>query len=181
MYDRRKWFTATLTAALVIGFLGIFDAEAQGQGAERGKAELTLDGKKITITFGRPSTEGAGYKSMEAGVPDGTLWRMGSNQATKIETEGDLKFGDTVIKAGTYSLVAKRKGDKWNLLFHPNADRWGIPVPKDGYIAEVELKTSKPKEPVKLLTLKLEKTDDGGEFTLAWGDEQGKAKFTLGE
>lgn len=148
-------------------------------GPEYGKAELTLAGKRIAVVFGRPSTHGEGYQSMAAGVPDGFTWRMGRNKATRLDTEIDLEFGDVVIKAGSYSLVARRNGDHWQILFHPNYDRWGTPVPKDGYVGKVSLKATDVEGPVEFMTIKLESQGDGGRFTLLWGELKGFFDFTI--
>ena len=158
-------------------------AEAQDKAKPgRGEAKVELGGKEITVDYGRPSTSGKGYKSMEAGVKEGFIWRMGSNKATKLTTASDLKFGDTVVKAGSYALWGKRVSDGWHLLFHPKADVWGYPSPKDGFVHEVALVNKKTDANVELVTIELAKVDDKtGEFKLTWGKDEATAKFTLAE
>ncbi|HKV41822.1 MAG TPA: DUF2911 domain-containing protein, partial [Blastocatellia bacterium] len=73
-----------------------------GQG--RGKAEASVNGKSISIDYGRPSLKGRDILSL---APVGTIWRVGMNQATEITSSGELKVGDKELKAGKYSLWVK--------------------------------------------------------------------------
>lgn len=189
---RRTHLKGALSTALAFVFAGTLTVGAQEakQGAKpaaaaprpkaapRGEAKLELGGKKITITYGRPSTAGPGYKSMQTQMKDGFIWRMGSNQATKIVSETDLKFGDVTVKAGSYSLWAKRVGNGWHLLFHPKADVWGMPAQKDGFVAEVPMQSAKAAKDAELVTIELAKDGDGGVLKLLWGSDEGTVKFT---
>ncbi len=166
-------------AAVAVVGLAILPIWAAAQAPGRGKSEVEVGGKKVSIEFGRPSTEGPGYKSMQGGVPDGYIWRMGSNQATKLVSEVNLQFGDKVVQAGSYSLWAKRAGEGWTVLVHPEADVWGMPVKKEGFIAELALKYEKIEEPVQYMTIELKAEGEELEFRLAWGDEQGKGKLKV--
>lgn len=173
---RASWLCLSAAALWMVAVAGA----QEGKPDDPGKTEITLKGKKVTITYGRPSTDGNGYKSMQNGVPAGYVWRMGRNNATKLVTEADLKFGDTVIAAGSYSLWAKRTdSDSWTLLFHPEADVWGFPAPKDGFKYEAPLTSGKPKSEVKWLEIQLKADGDVGTFSLGWGDELGSTTFTL--
>jgi hypothetical protein len=64
----------------------------------RGKAELTVKKSKISIDYGRPSLKG---RDMLSKANVGMIWRLGKDQATKLETTGDLKVNGKDLKAGT--------------------------------------------------------------------------------
>jgi hypothetical protein len=114
---------------------------AFAQEGERGTATATVNGKKITIDYGRPSLGGRDVLSL---AQTGTVWRLGRDKATEIETAGDLVIGDKVLKAGRYSLWAKKTGaDTWVLAFHPKTGVWGAPALKEGYAAELPLQVTK--------------------------------------
>ncbi|MFY9556201.1 MAG: DUF2911 domain-containing protein [Blastocatellia bacterium] len=147
-------------------FALVASAPAQ-MNAPRGKAEATVKGKTITIDYGRPSLKGRDIFSM---VQPGMVWRLGMNQATQIETTGDLVVAGTVVKAGKYTLWAKKTGaDSWTLAFHPKTGVWGQPELKDGYIAELPLKTEKAGESAEQFTITL--ADKGGKAAIRihWG------------
>jgi Protein of unknown function (DUF2911) len=135
--------------------------------ANRGTAEATIKGKKISINYGRPSLKGRDLLSM-ASV--GTVWRLGMNQATTIETAADLKVAGKDVKAGKYSLWAKKTGaNSWVLAFHPTLPPWGVPELKEGYIAELPLKSETAGESAEQLTITV--ADDHGKAAIKihWG------------
>jgi len=173
-----KW-TALVLSVMTIAVFSAYPANAADD--DRGQASVTIGGKKIVIDYGRPSTEGKGYQSLQKGMAEGFFWRMGKDKATTLETEADLKFGDQDVKAGKYSLVAKKTKDGWEMLVHPKADRWGTPVPKEGYLATIPLKTDEPKEEAKLLTIQLEEKEGAGLFALTWGKDQLTTEFKIAD
>src|SRR5215472_8680273 len=67
-----------------------------------GTAESTINGKKVTISYSRPSMKGR--KIMGELVPYGKVWRTGANEATTLTTEIDLNIGGAKVPAGAYTL-----------------------------------------------------------------------------
>jgi hypothetical protein len=150
---------ATICALVVV-------ATAQ-MNAARGKAEATIKGKKVTIDYGRPSLKGRDIFSM---VQPGMVWRLGMNQATQIESTGDLVVAGKEVKAGKYTLWAKKTGaDSWILAFHPKTGVWGAPPLKDGYIAELPLKTEKVGDSAEELTITLADNNGKAGINIHWG------------
>ena len=144
-------------------------AVAQGN---RGTAEATIKGKKITIDYGRPPL---GSHSVSE-LPVGGVWRVGMNQATRLETAGDLVVGGTAVKAGTYTLWVKRTGDNaWALAFHPKTEGangrplWGAPPQTSGFIAETPLKHSKASDSADQVTISLADAKGKAAFKVQWG------------
>jgi len=153
------------------------------EGLKKGRAmtKVAVAGKNVMIEYGRPSTEGAGYKQLASVKPD-QIWRMGKNEATNIKTDADIKAGDKTIKAGRYSLWAKKTADGWNLVFNNDADVWGTNHKASSDIGEIPLTMSKPASPAQLLTIELKadsSTPNGVNYRLSWGDQEATAKFTL--
>ena len=142
-------------------------AVASAQNPIRGTAEATIKGKKITIDYGRPSLKGRDIFSM---VQPGSVWRLGMNQATHIETTGDLVVAGKEVKAGKYTLWAKKTGpDSWTLAFHPKTGVWGMPEQKEGYIAELPLKTEKVADSAEQLTISLADNKGKAAIKIHWG------------
>jgi hypothetical protein len=100
----------SLTAAFLTVGMAVA-ACAQG----RGNTEVTINGKKVSISYGRPELKG---RDMLGKAAPGTIWRFGSNSATVIESTGDLDVAGTVLKAGKYSLWTKKTDSGWLLMFH---------------------------------------------------------------
>ena len=126
---------------------------------DRGQAELTLDGGKVSVEYGRPTLRG---RNIEALIQPGDEWRMGSNAATTLTTDTPLKFGDKVIDAGKYVLKAKLvEAKKWHLL---------IGTQDQTPVAEVPLDLQKLDNSIEALTINLEKKDKGGRLVVSWGN-----------
>jgi len=156
-----------LCAAMICAVAAI--VVAQGN---RGTAEATIKGKKITIDYGRPPL---GSHSVSE-LPVGGVWRIGMNQATRIEAAGDLGVGSTTVKAGTYTLWIKRTGESsWSLAFHPKTEGapgkplWGAPPQTSGFIAETPLKLEKAKDSVDQVTITLADMKGKASFKVQWG------------
>lgn len=154
-------------------------AVAQGN---RGKAEVTIKGKLISIDYGRPPL---GTHSVSE-LPVGGVWRIGMNEATRIQTAGDLGVGGTTVKAGTYTLWIKRTGDTtWTLAFHPKTEGangkplWGAPPQTSGFIAETPLKHEKAKDSADQLTITLADAKGKAAFKVHWGTDVLSGSFDV--
>jgi hypothetical protein len=142
----------------LIGSLLVILAATGTALAQRGSAETTINGSKITIDYGRPSLQG---RDMLGRLPIGQSWRMGMNAATTLSSEAPLRFGDVQVPAGKHTLTLKRVDeDTFHLVITPDG---GAPV-------EVPVETTKLDNAVETLTMELESKGGGlGHFGLSWG------------
>ena len=155
-----------LRRALPCIVLVILAATAIAQ-SNRGTAEATVKGKKISIKYGRPMLKGRDLLSL---APVGTVWRLGMNNATEIDTAADLTVAGKDVKAGQYTLWAKKTGaDSWTLAFHPTTGVWGMPVLKEGYVAELPLKLSTATASVEQFTISLADSSGSAAIKIEWG------------
>lgn len=137
------------------------------QAASRGTAAATVNEKKVSITYGRPSLNG---RDLLAQAKPGMTWRVGMNQATEITSEGDLVVGGATLKAGKYSLWVRKTGDDtWTLAFHPKTGVWGKPELTEGYAAEMPLKLEKAADSADLLAIDLTDKKGDAEIKIHWG------------
>jgi len=140
----------------------------------RGTAEAVIKGKKVSIDYGRPPLGGHSVSEL----PTGGVWRLGMNEATRIETTEDLGVGGKTVKAGTYTLWVRRTGENsWALAFHPKTEGqngrrlWGAPPQTDGFVAEVPLKLEKAKNSVDQVTISLADAKGKAAFKVQWGTD----------
>jgi Protein of unknown function (DUF2911) len=106
--------------AILALVLAVLPASSQDT---RGKAEVTIQGKKISIDYGRPTLQG---RDMIGMAQTGTTWRLGMDEATEIESAGTLVVAGKELKPGKYSLWARKTGaTSWILAFHPMTGVWG--------------------------------------------------------
>jgi hypothetical protein len=127
--------------------------------SDRGEAVLQMEGGKVSVEYGRPALKG---RELEKLISPGQEWRMGSNAATTLTTDVDLRFGDKVIPKGKYILKAKADDQQnWYLL---------VDAEDQPRVAEIPLNLQKVDTPVEIMTIDLVKKGDGGTFVLRWGN-----------
>jgi hypothetical protein len=142
---------------------------AWAQGSPAGQAKVTLNGKSISIDYGRPSLRG---RDMLGRLEIGSTWRMGANDDTTLTTDVKLSFGGVEVPAGTYVLTAKRTSqDQWQLLVTGSASATPLEVP----LTKTELPES-----VEMFTIELRGQGSEGRFQMQWGTTALQAPFTVG-
>jgi hypothetical protein len=155
-----------MRSAKLICLLLLFASPSFAQ--DRGTAEATVKGKKVTITYGRPSLKG---RDLLAQAPVGLVWRLGMNQATEISSDGALVVAGKELAAGKYSLWAKKVGDNsWILAFHPKTGIWGAPPQREGFVAELPLKFEKTNDAVEQLTIAVADSKGDALIKINWGN-----------
>ena len=176
MTDRARFLK--ILGCLTLGlFLAIPFLSAQPPaGPNRGVANLTLDGKTISINYGRPALKG---RDLSNSVAVGTVWRFGMNEATVLKTDADLYTCCGVLKAGSYSLWAKKVGEnKWELIFNSQTGKWGTDHDPLKDLISVPMKVETSKDSAEQVTITLVKTAKGGEIRCAWGTQLLAAEFS---
>ena len=157
-----------------------FTMMAFAQANSRGTSSITLKGKTVSVEYGRPSLNGQTIEQRLAALPQGRLWRLGSNKSTTFKTDIPLAFGNVAIPAEEYSIWMQQQPDKsWNLLFDKQHGQWGEPPPAaSDCFASVPLKDTKAKDSADLVTITLAKAGKGGTITIQWGTLEVSADFT---
>lgn len=116
-----------------------------------GTAECTINGKKVTISYSRPSIRGR--KIMGELVPYGKVWRTGANEATTLTTEIDLNIGGAKVPAGAYTLYTLPSEGTWKLIINKQTGQSGTVYNQDQDLARVDMTKSEIKDPVEQFTI----------------------------
>lgn len=77
----------------------------------------------IEIFYNQPSKRGR--EIFGNLVPFGKVWRTGANEATEIEFNKDINFGDKPIKAGRYALFTIPNKKVWTIILNKKLGQWG--------------------------------------------------------
>lgn len=155
-------------------------AQEPAASGNRGTAEIVLGSTQASINYGRPELKG---RNMLSQLPDGQVWRLGMNDATRFESDSDLLFGQTLIQTGRYSIWGKKvSSDDWRLIFNSEPDIWGLDHNPASDIAEIPLEVSDLAESVDPFTIELNPIDDGtAEILMKWATLQLRATFNISE
>lgn len=166
---RRSFPLLAALPALLLGLAALAFAHNP-----RGTAEMTISGKKVTISYGRPSLKG---RDMLGQATPGTVWRLGSEDATTIVTEGQLFFSAMhggparMVEPGSYSLFAMRTEDGWRLLVNSETGQSGLAHDPAKDLLGVPLGVETAEESVEMFTITLASAGDGmnGSLRMQWG------------
>jgi hypothetical protein len=81
----------------------------------------TVNGKAVSINYGRPSLEGRTVDDLLKKLPRDHVWRIGANQVTTLTTGIDLVVGGQNVPAGKYSIY----------VYVPESGDWQLALNKD--------------------------------------------------
>src|SRR5262249_9263080 len=154
-----------LTAFVMLS--GAVAAAQQNRASPHETVELALNGKKITVTYGRPFMKGR--KIMGGLVPYGQVWRTGADEATVLTTEADLMIGNLAVPKGSYSLFTLPSETGWKLIVNKVDKQFGaFDYDEKQDLGRVDMKVGKTSAPVEQFTIALAKAGNGGVMKLEW-------------
>ncbi|HJX82977.1 MAG TPA: DUF2911 domain-containing protein [Candidatus Angelobacter sp.] len=132
-----------------------------------GTADCTIKGKKVTISYSRPSVKGR--KVMGDLVPYGQVWRTGANEATTLTTGIDLNIGGAKVPAGTYTLYTLPSEGTWKLIINKQTGQWGTEYNQDQDLSRVDMTKSELVVAVEQFTISLDQdSNDSADLILEW-------------
>lgn len=181
-----KFKASLIITAILAGALPLM-----AQGKRLSPHETTgavIEGNRVTVVYGRPYTKDPRsdeVRKIWGGlVPYGAIWRTGADEATLFITQKPIKFGDTTIPAGAYTLFTLPNEDGTaKLIINKQIGQWGVgPGSYDEGmdLARVDLKKDALDKPLDQFTMSVAKNPSGGGvLKLMWEDTQYSAGFTV--
>ncbi|MCY4162021.1 MAG: DUF2911 domain-containing protein [Flavobacteriaceae bacterium] len=132
--------------------------------------------KSIRVIYSRPQLKG---RELSALTPEGKVWRTGANEATEITLYDDFIFGETKVKAGTYSLYTIPGQESWTVIINSATNVWGAyGYNNDLDVARLDVPVKKLESPVEALSMVFEKVKNGAHLHIAWGHTHIAVPFT---
>jgi hypothetical protein len=129
----------------------------------------TIDGARLTITYGRPSMRGR--RIMGALVPYGEDWTPGADEATTLQTSKALRIGDVSVPAGRYSVWMRPTAQRWTMFLNKNANLFhSEDRNRRNDLPAITLDKRTLDQAVEQLTFTIEAnpSGSGGTITMAW-------------
>jgi hypothetical protein len=165
-----KTYTRCLRSILVLAFGGFFTQALVAQqpiAVPRDSVDVVVNGKRIAISYGRPSMHGRTI--MGDYVPYNRVWRTGPGQATMLATDADLELGGMEIPKGSYSLYTFPTEKQWKLIVNKQTGQWGTVYNPQQDLARVALEKRILQNTIERLTFVLERTGNGsGTLRIEW-------------
>lgn len=133
----------------------------------RDSTEVWIAGKRICISYGRPSTQGR--RIMGEYVPYNRVWRTGAGKSTTLVTDADLELGGMEIPKGSYSLYTFPTEAQWKLIVNKQTGQWGTVYSSQQDLARIAMEKRSLSSPIERLTFALERTSNAsGVLRLEW-------------
>jgi hypothetical protein len=174
--NRLATFVSHLGIMMMILSAALLPVQGQPQRlSPPGTAEFTLNGKKITVAYSRPSMRGR--KIMGGLVPYDKVWRTGANAATSFITEADLVMGGVPIPQGSYTLYTIPSETSWKLIINKQTGQSGTVYDEAQDLARVDMKVEPLSEPLEQFTISFAPTQKGGVLKLEWETTRASVEF----
>src|SRR5580658_443461 len=134
------------------------DAQPKSMPSPPAQAEVTLNGKAVTIHYNSPRMRGR--KIMGELVPYGQVWRTGANPATSFVTDVDLMIGDMHVPAGKYTLytLPAAPGTPWQLIINKQTGQWGTVYSQDQDLGRTPMQHATLPSPQENMSISFEHT-----------------------
>ena len=147
-----------------------------GGGSPHETVEWTVQGAKITITYGRPFLKA---RSLDTLAPAGKIWRTGADAATTLTTDKGLMFGSLMVPAGTYTLYTVPGPTTWKLVVSKQTGQWGTEYHEDKDLGRADLKVEKLPKPADQLTIGIVEANGSPTLNIDWGTTRATTPFMV--
>lgn len=132
--------------------------------------------KLIKITYSRPQLKG---RELSGLTPNGKVWRTGANEATELTLYVDMKLGDTMIKAGTYTFCTIPGDSEWTAIINKDLNVWGSYFYNEANdVVRLNVPVTSSDDFVEAFSIVFEESDNGVDMHLGWGNARITVPFT---
>ncbi|MEO5789612.1 DUF2911 domain-containing protein [Gelidibacter sp.] len=133
--------------------------------------------KAIKVIYSRPQLKGRDLNKL---APNDDVWRTGANEATEITFYKPVKFGNTKVKPGTYSLFTIPGDKEWTIILSSEINVWGAYTYKqENDVARIKVPVTKSKDILEAFSIVFEESPTGAEMYMGWGMLRIKVPFTI--
>src|SRR5438270_8238618 len=164
---RNRNLIGILTLLCMLTLVAATQQDKSKRPSPPGTAEVTLQGKKITIDYSRPYLKGR-HVGQEL-APWGKIWRTGANEVTTLKTEANLNIGGTNVPAGTYTIYSMPSEGTWKLVINKQTGQWGTEYDEKQDLARIDMQKSQTRAPVEQFTISFDKKSaDSADLVIEW-------------
>lgn len=128
------------------------------------------------VIYSRPQKKG---RDIFGGVvPYGEVWRTGANEATELDIYTSLKFGNTVLKPGNYTLYTIPDQENWTIIINSDTNVWGaFSYKKEKDVARITVPCEQAAAPIESLSLIFKTDSKGTILMIGWDDHYVEIPF----
>lgn len=153
------------------------DLDASPMDASTYPSSYKVSEKIIKVIYSRPQLKGRDVAKL---TPNDEVWRTGANEATEITFYKPVMFGDTKIKAGTYSLFTIPGDKEWTIIVSSEINVWGAYTYDQALdVARIKVPVTQSKDILEAFSIVLEESPSGADLYMGWGTMRIKVPFAL--
>lgn len=173
--------TLVLTLALVFSYTAnaqkFPDLDKSPMDAATYPSSYKVSDKAVKITYSRPQLNGRDVAKL---TPNDEVWRTGANEAPEITLYKNVQFGDTKVKAGTYTLFTIPGEKEWTVILSSASNVWGAyTYKKDQDVARIKVPSTQSKDILEAFSIVFEESTTGADMYMGWGTLRVKVPFTF--
>jgi len=111
-------------------------------------------------------------------VPYGEVWRTGANEATELDIYTSLKFGNTILKPGSYTLYTIPDQQNWTIIINSDTNVWGAySYKKEKDVARITVECKEAAAPIESLSMIFKTDSKGTILMIGWDDHYVEIPF----
>lgn len=178
-----KMVVERVTGAVDIAALAVAGVARERAGAGAGAlstrdtVRASAGGGEVTVDYGRPAARGR--QILGTVVPFGEVWRTGANTATQFTTTRDLRLGQAVVPAGSYSLWTLPTAAGVELIVNRQTGQWGTEYDRTRDLVRIPMEVGSATTPVERFTIAIEPRAGGSVLVLSWHTFVWRVPITL--
>ncbi|MEZ4818216.1 MAG: DUF2911 domain-containing protein [Flavobacteriaceae bacterium] len=132
--------------------------------------------KDIKIIYSRPQLKG---REMATLAKNGEVWRTGANEANELTLYNDMLFGDTLVKAGTYTFYTIPGEKEWTAIINSDVNVWGAYFYNEkNDVARLTVPVTTDDDSLEALSIVFNGDMDSITMYLGWGNVRVAFPFT---
>ena len=132
--------------------------------------------KLIKVIYSRPQLKGRELSTL---APNGKVWRTGANEASEITLYKDMKIGEGIVKAGTYSLFTIPGEKEWTVILSSDLNVWGAYSYNEANdVARIKVTAGSGDKSLEAFSIAFDEGDNGINMFLGWDTVRIKVPFT---
>jgi DUF2911 family protein len=165
-------------AALVVAFVAV-EARRQNRISPHETVSGTIEGAKLTITYGRPSMRGRTI--FGALVPYGRVWCPGADEATTLESDRPLQLnGSLRVPPGPHTIWVLPTASAWTLVVSKEPSGFHTRYHEAADLGRVPMQKVTIDSPVERLTFAIDGTPvGGGVIAMLWETTRASVPVTV--
>lgn len=128
------------------------------------------------VIYSRPQTKGRNIFGDL--VPYGEVWRTGANEATELTIYTPLKFGNVILKPGTYTLYTIPDEENWTIIINSDTNVWGAySYKKEKDVERITVPCKDAAAPIESLSMIFRPENNGTTLMIGWDNEYVEIPF----